>query len=303
MRFATFVELNDKKQSHNGGRTRFVATLMFTLLGLGADAAVSAEAEFIIGVLPRHAPAQTVEMYIPLAAYLSRELGINVKVETAADFKSFWAAVVAGRYRLVHYNQYHYVRAHKEFGHTVIAKNEELDRSAMGAAIVIRKDSGIKSLADLRGKKIIFGGDRQALMSYIIPTYLLRQAGMNAGDYREEFTPTPPNVALTVFFRRADAGGIADIALEMPFVREKIDVTQMTTLTKSEPVAYLPWAVRGDVPAAERERIQKLLLGVKTAPEGSKILKAAALTNLVRAVDEEYSFVRSVIKTVTSEQY
>jgi phosphonate transport system substrate-binding protein len=303
MRFARLFELNSKKQSRHGARMRQVATLMLTLLGSGAGAAVSAEAEFILGVLPRHTPSETAEMYRPLAAYLSHELGTTVKVETTADFKSFWTAVAAGRYRLVHYNQYHYVRAHKELGHTVIAKNEELNRSAMGAAIVIRKDSGIKSLADLRGKKIIFGGDRQALMSYIIPTYLLRQAGLNAGDYSEEFTPTPPNVALTVFFRRADAGGVADIALDMPFVREKIDVTQMVTLTKSEPVAYLPWAVRGDVPAAERERIQKLLLGVKAAPEGSKIFKAAVLTNLVSAKDEEYSFVRSVIKTVTSEQY
>jgi len=284
-------------------RARHLAAMCLTLVGLGVVAPAAADAEFIMGILPRHTPSETAEMYSPLAVYLSRELGTTVKVETTPDFKSFWAAVAAGRYRLVHYNQYHYVRSHKEFGYTVIAKNEELNRSTMGAAIVIRKDSGIKSLADLRGKKVIFGGDRQALMSYIIPTSLLRQAGLNAGDYREEFAPVPPNVAMAVFFKRADAGGTGDIVFDVPFVREKIDVTQMKTLAKSEPVAYLPWAVRGDVPAAERERLQKLMLGVKTSPDGNKILQSAVLTNLVGAVDEEYNFVRSVIKTVTNEQY
>ena len=290
-------------RQHCGSRVRYLAAICLALASLGTFASAAADAEFIMGILPRHTPSETAEMYSPLAAYLSRELGSTVKVETTPDFKSFWAAVAAGRYRLVHYNQYHYVRSHKEFGYTVIAKNEELNRSTMGAAIVIRKDSGLKSLADLRGKKIIFGGDRQALMSYIIPTYMLRQAGLNAGDYSEEFAKVPPNVAMAVFFKRADAGGTGDIVFDVPFVREKIDVKQMDTLAKSEPVAYLPWAVRGDVPAAERERLQKLLLGVKTSPDGNKILQSAVLTNLVGAADEEFNFVRSVIKTVTNEQY
>jgi len=303
MYFSVFSRLNAQGLSRAGKRVRSWVVVCLTLIGVGAVAPAGADAEFIMGVLPRHTPSETVEMYSPLAAYLSGELGRTVKVETTADFKSFWTAVAAGRYQLVHYNQYHYVRSHKEFGYTVIAKNEELNHSTMGAAIVVRKDSGFKSLRDLRGKKVIFGGDRQALMSYIIPTYLLRQAGLNAGDYSEEFAPIPPNVAMAVFFRRADAGGTGDIVFDVPFVREKIDVTQMATLAKSEPVAYLPWAVRGDVPAAERERIQKLMLSVKTSSGGNKILQAAVLTNFVGAVDQEYDFVRSVIKAVTGEQY
>jgi phosphonate transport system substrate-binding protein len=303
MHFSVFSKLSVQQLTCVGRRVRSWAAVFLTLMGSGAGVSASASPDFILGVLPRHTPSETVEMYGPLAAYLSRELGQTVKVETTADFKSFWTAVAAGRYQLVHYNQYHYVRSHKEFGYTVIAKSEELNHSTMGSAIVVRKDSGFKSLGDLRGKKVIFGGDRQALMSYIIPTYLLRQAGLNAGDYSEEFAPIPPNVAMAVFFRRADAGGTGDIVFDVPFVREKIDVMQMATLAKSEPVAYLPWAVRGDVPAAERERIRKLMLSVKTAPGGNKILKAAVLTNFVSAADEEYDFVRNVIKAVTGEQY
>jgi phosphonate transport system substrate-binding protein len=139
--------------------------------------------------------------------------------------------------------------------------------------------------------------------SYVAPTYLLRKAGLRSGDYREEFAVNPPNVAMAVFFRRAPAGGIGDIVFDIPFVREKIDVSQVMVIARSEQVAHLPWAVRGDVPPALRERIQRVLTNMKGDPDGDAILKAAALTNIVPAEDKEYNYVRRVVATVLNERY
>lgn len=280
------------------------SVLFLLLVTLAVNSPVIAEeSELVIGVFPRRSPSEMMEMFSPLADYLSRQLGRPVKLETAPDFRSFWEAVASGRYQLVHYNQYHYVRSHKEFGYMVVAKNEEVHKSTMAGAILIRKDSGITTLKDLRGKRIVFGGDRSALMAYIIPSYILHQAGLKKGDYQEEFALNPPNVALTVFFHRAEAGGTGDIVFDLPFVRDKIDVSKMKYLAVSQQVAQLPWAVRADMPVSERERIQKALLGIKTAEDGDNILKAAALTNLVPASDDEYNYVRQVIRTVTGERY
>lgn len=261
------------------------------------------DSTLIMGVLPRRTPSEMMEMYSPLAKHLSRELGRPVKLETTPDFRTFWEAVAAKRFNIVHYNQYHYVRSHKESGYQVIAKNEEANKSTMAGVLLVRKDSGFKSLQDLRGKRIIFGGDKQALMSYIIPTYLLREAGLKKDDYIEEFAVNPPNVALTVFFRRADAGGLGDIVFKTAFVTDKIDITKIEYLAQGEQVAHLPWAVREDMPVAEREHIQKILLGVKTSADGPRLLKAAALTNLVVAEDAEYNIIRKIISTVSGEKY
>ena len=282
---------------------RFVTTLIVMAEMVIASPVSAANAELIMGVLPRRNPSEIVGMFNPLAQHLSRELGRPVKLETAPDYRSFWEAVAAGRYHLVHYNQYHYVRSHKKFGYHVIAKNEEAHRSTLAGALVVRKDSALKSLQGLRGKKIVFGGDKQALVSYILPTYLLRQAGLKQGDYSEDFAQNPSNVALTVFFHQADAGGIGDNVFETKAVRDKVDVAQMAHLVTGEPVAHLPWAVRADVPMVERLRIQQILLRVKDAPNGENILKAGALTGLVIAEDSEYNAVRRIIKAVTGENY
>ena len=299
----------------NGGRRRSAGRSMSRLVlmlltggalmltGFPAAAGDDYDKSLILGVFPRRNPTEMIEMFRPLADYLSKALGRPVKIETTPDFPSFWRAVAARRYQLVHFNQYHYVRSHKELGYQVIAKNEEAHRSTMAGVIVVRKDGGIQSLTDLRGKTIVFGGDRQALVSYIIPTFLLREAGLKPGDYREEFAVNPPNVVLAVFFRRADAGGSGDIVLDMPFVRDKADVNKLMYLKSSERVAQLPWAVRADVTPAERARIQKALLGLKSAAGGREILEAASLTGIVPATDKEYDYVRKVIRTVTAERY
>lgn len=290
------------------GRRRVIgvaaAVALSMLAAAGAlPAAPESDGELILGVFPRRNASELVGMFGPLAEHLARELDRPVRLETTPDFDSFWKAVGERRYHIVHYNQYHYVRSHKQQGYRVIAKNEEDGRSTIAGVIVVRRDSGIRRLQDLRNRKIVFGGNEHAMGSYIMPTYMLRRAGLGPGDYRAEFALNPPNVALAVYFRQADAGGSGDIVFNMPFVRDKVDVSQMMNLATSAPMPHLPWAVRADLPAAERDRIQRALLAVRDAPDGPRILRAAVLTDLVAATDGEYDAVREVIFAVNGERY
>jgi phosphonate transport system substrate-binding protein len=279
------------------------AAILLMLLWLCPCLSSAAESPLLVGIFPRRNPSEMVEMFTPLADYLSHKLGRPVKLETTPDFNSFWEAVAAKRYQLVHYNQYHYIRSHKQLGYQLIAMNEEAGKSLIAGVIVVRGDSSIRTLAELRGRTILFGGNKHAMNSYVTPTYLLRQAGLQAGDYQEEFASNPPNVALGVFFKRAIAGGIGDIMYDTPFVREKIDVNKLVTLAKSPAVPHLAWAVRGDVPAPLRERIQQALLEVKQAANADHILQAAALSNIVAATDSQFDSVREVVATVMGERY
>jgi phosphonate transport system substrate-binding protein len=274
-----------------------------TLLGMFPGALFCADEPLVIGVFPRLNPSEMVERFSPLADYLGQELKRPVKLETTTDFNTFWEAVTAKRYQLVHYNQYHYVRSHKQYNYQIVAMNEEAGKSLSSGVIVVRKDSGLSSLAALRGQKIIFGGNNQAMLAYVAPTYLLRQAGLKPGDYQEEFTSNPPNVALAVFYKQAIAGGIGDIVFDSPFVNDKIDTSKLTILAKSPVVAHLPWAVRSDVPVKLREQIRKALLGVKQSANGDKILKSAGLSNIVSATDGQYDYVREIIANVMAEKY
>jgi len=276
------------------------------LLALGAlllSPLANADGDLVMGVFPRRDAIETTRMFTPLAQHLTQVLGRTVRIETAKDFDSFWQGVTQKRYDLVHFNQYDYAKSHKEYSYQVILKNVEFGADTIAGALLVNKDSGINSLADLKGKKIVFGGGRTAFLAYIVNTHVLRKAGLRSGDYVEEFAKSPPNAVLATYFGQASAGGAGTGVLEQPLIKSKIDVTKMKYLVTSEPYANLPWAVRGDMPVERRQRIQSALADLSSSAEGRDILAKAALTGLVAATNAEYDAARRIIREVLNEKY
>ena len=94
--------------------------------------AVLARKSFLkMGIFPRRNPKATYLMFTPLANILSRQLGINVVLQTTKDFASFWRNVENQRYDLVHFNQYHYLVANKYYGYQAVAMLEETGSSTI----------------------------------------------------------------------------------------------------------------------------------------------------------------------------
>ncbi len=256
-----------------------------------------------MGVFPRRNATVTFQLFRPLADYLSTQLGREVKLITTKDFKSFWDSVEQQRYDLVHYNQYHYVVSQKKFGYQVILKNEEFGESTIAGAIIVRKDSGITSMQDLKGKKIIFGGGPKAMQSYIVATYLLRWGGLLAGEYEEAFAKNPPNAILSAYYGQAAAAGSGDKVLNLEVVKQHIDIKEMNVLARGAQLPHLPWAVKAAIDSTLRDKIQHLLSHLNDTAEGRQLLNSAHLTALVPATDAEYNSHRSIIRTVYGNDY
>lgn len=283
---------------------RAVLWVLLVTLGVGCPTPTQADdSALTMGVFPRRNATETVRLFSPLAQHLAEQLGREVRLETAHNFAAFWQGVTEQRYDIVHYNQYHYVRTHQQLGYQVIAKNEEFGESTIAGSLVIRNDRGIKSIQDLKGKKIVFGGGPKAMQSYIVATYLLRQAGLKSGDYSEEFAKSPPNAILAAYFDQAAAAGAGDKVLQLPVVTRKVDTTKLTYLARGQQHAHLPWAVKGSTTPTLRKKIQKILVDLDKTENGRQILTTAKLTSLRAATDREYDPHRRVIQEVLNESY
>jgi phosphonate transport system substrate-binding protein len=256
----------------------------------------SAEDPLVMAIFPRRNAAATITLFKPMAAYLSRQLGREVKLVTTRDFPSFWKGVVTNQYDIVHYNQYHYIKSHADYGYEVILKNEEFGQSLIAGALVVRKDSGINTLQDLKGKKILFGGGPKAMQSYIVTTLLLRRAGLMQGDYQELFAKNPPNACVAVFHKHADAAGTGDLIVDFPAIQNRINTDEIRFLALSKKMEQLPWAVKGGMDTALRIKIQSILSTLKDSGEGRSVLKQAKLTNLLTVENAHYDIHREVIK-------
>jgi phosphonate transport system substrate-binding protein len=222
-------------------------------------------------------------------------------MELSPDFDSFLKNLKQRRYDLVHLNPFDYLSAHTDLAYDALVQNEEFGEATIRGAIYVRHDSGIRELSELKGKVILFGGGPRAMMSYIVPTYLLQKAGLSKDDYKASYAINPPNAVLATYLKRADAGGAGEVVRRLPVVSKKIDVSQLDIIAVSEPLPHLPWAVKREMPVEIKQRLQDLLVGLKQSEEGRKILKQAHLSALNRVDDEDYDAHRAIVDSVYGE--
>jgi len=258
-------------------------------------------ADVTMGIFPRRPAAKTVKFFKPLAKKLSEELGEPVKISVEKNFKKFWKGVQNNKYDIVHYNQYHYLLSKKSSGYKVFLVNEEFGSSRIKGALTVRNDSGINTIADLKGKTLLFGGGKKAMGSYIAPTWTLQKAGLKAGtDYTVKFSKNPPSAVIGVFNKAADAAGSGNVILKVGAVKKKADVSELKILVESEDFIHLPWAAKSDFPDDKLQKISKVMSNLKaTNPD---ILKSAKVTNFIPATDADFESARNIVKEVTGEE-
>lgn len=281
--------------------TRTLAVLI-TAAGLALAAPVALACQLVLGVFPRWTATETFERFTPLAADLGRLLDCGVKMETTKDFASFGAAIAEGRYDLVHYNPVQHVRANQRFGYRAILMNEEGGERHLTGVIAVPKDSPVKRLAELRGKTILFGGDRDAMVTYVATTALLRRAGLKPGDYEERFALNPSQAILGLQHGRGDAATASAVFFSQPNFVSGLDPRAVRIIANTPPLPQLAWAVRRDMPAARAAKIQGALAGLVDTKAGRETLAQARLTRLWPAADVDFQRPLAMLRLLEGEQ-
>lgn len=270
--------------------------LFAVLLVMAAVGARASDAPLVLGVFPRLHASETTTRYGPMADHLSERLGRKVTLVASRDFEHFWTGVEEQRFDIVLYNQFHYIRSAKTY--QVIAHNKEFGKSTLAGALYARKDSNITSLAQLRGRTVLFGGGEDAMIGYIAPMYLLMKAGLTRNDINARFAVNPLNSVIGVFRKQADAAGSGDGAVEQPALQKAVNTDELVVLATSEQLLHLPWAVRRSMPAKLRETIQTSLVELENSEAGRKVLRSAVLTGIGRAEDKDYNPHRVMVRAV-----
>ncbi|MFW2439324.1 MAG: phosphate/phosphite/phosphonate ABC transporter substrate-binding protein [Arenicellales bacterium] len=277
--------------------------LVISSLFISDFSVLLADDVFKVGIFPRRSVDATLRMFTPLAEYLEEYLGREVSIDVPPDMPAFWSRLEKGDYDLVHLNQYHYVRANAKMGWQAILKNEEFGKDKLAGALWVLKDSDIKHIGDLRGKLIVFGGGDHAMVASVMTRDILLQAGLNDESFISMSTLQPLKSINSVYYKQADAAGIADMVVKFPSVRNKIDVGKLRILAKSKSLSHLPWAVRSDMKANEMEKIKNSLLSLNDSSKGKAVLKKAGMTGIRPVLDSDYDEHRLIIKRVLDEDY
>lgn len=244
----------------------------------------------IFHVIPRLDERSTRDQMQPLAAYLKRRLEVQINLNTHATMGDFEKSIYAERQpALINANPVQAIRLAKK-GYSIIAQQLPVKSpEGMRGIIIVREDSSIKNIMDLKGKRIAFGGNKNAFFASIVPKVLLIRKGL-AGKYNDVSEPGPvSDVIKRLRAGEIDAAGSGTMALHSRTLQNKYSVHKMRVIAESEPMPGLAWLLSNSVDADLRDEIKGLLLAYSSDAPGHAALRAGGISGMQPARLRDYS--------------
>ncbi|MGR8933631.1 MAG: phosphate/phosphite/phosphonate ABC transporter substrate-binding protein [Gammaproteobacteria bacterium] len=240
-----------------------------------------AEPLYIFGVHPLHNPKRLFQVYQPLVDYLNRHIqGAKIKLEASRNYAAFDAKLFSGYFHLALPNPYQTVTAAGK-GYRIYGKMGD-DRNFRGI-ILVRKDSALRTVADLKGKAVSYPAPT-ALAATMMPQWFLYTHGLDVmKDIENRYVGSQESSIMNVYLGQTAAGATwpppwQAFAKERPEVEEALEVKWETP-----PLLNNGLVARIDVPDEFVARLGQLLFTLHNHEEGRKILAAMELSRFEAA--------------------
>ena len=161
----------------------FVKPLVFLLAALAANLGYTAEPPLKLGVgLFQPDREKNDATYRPLAKYLEGKLGRTVELKTVDTWEGLAKSLAAGETDIALMGPWGYVLANNEAGAQAISTILYDDKPEYFAIFITHPGSGIKTVADLKGKTFAFG-DKGSTSGYLIPLHYFMTQGIDPESY------------------------------------------------------------------------------------------------------------------------
>lgn len=245
--------------------------------------------ELLFGSVAMDIPAVMHKRLKPLTQYLSEQLGRPVSLKLSPNMGAAIKEVADQQVDLAYLTPVAYLKAHAKGGAKIIAKTVTNGKASFQLMIVVKEDSPIKTVADLKGKRFAFG-DKRALLQ--------RAAVVGAGVKMEDFSNYQfighyDNIARAVLNGDFDAGILKDT------MAYQWQGKGLRILHASPDLPPYNVAAKGDIDDATLAKLKKAFLSLDANnPQHLKIIKALdkKYDGFAATSDAEYDVVRELIK-------
>jgi phosphonate transport system substrate-binding protein len=253
---------------------------------------IYAKETLILAVHPFLPQIELEKKFTPLAHYLSQKSGLEITLKIGSSYDEHIEYIGLNKVDIAYMGPVSYVKLVKLFAKKpILAKLEVNGQSYFQGNIIVRKDSSIKSIADLKGKRIALG-NMNSTMSFIVPHHLLHQASIFPKDkIKHQLLATHDDIALAVLSGDFDAGAVK------PATFKRYEKDGLKILTKTPKISEHLFVTSSKLPEKDIQNLQKILINMKNSSEGLAILQGikVGISAMVSAKDSDYSNLQKII--------
>lgn len=271
--------------------------LMTMLLCVGT--ALAARETIVIGVIPEQNLIRQMERYTPLCSYLGMKIGIPVEVRPVASYSRIYEKMRDGEIDAGFFGSFVYVMTRARIGIEPVARPLSLQGvSTYNGVTFVRKDSGIKKPADMRGKTIALV-DPATTAGCIAPKDYLREHGIDIDrDLRIIWKDSHDSVIAAVMQGQAQIGAAKNTFVQH-FRRTNRIFDERIIVMDERPKIPVPdnaLAVRGDMDPVVRRKIARALLNMHRDDVGKTVLASFGAARFVETRNSDYKSLYDLVK-------
>lgn len=257
---------------------------------LAFAAGAHAQAVLRVTTIPEEAATEQMRKFAPLAGYLEKQLGMKVEFTPVNDYPAAVEALVNRKVDLAWLGGFTHVQANIRSGGRIVPLAQREEDTRFQSVFIAKTDSGIKTLADMKGKQVSFGS-QSSTSGHLMPRSFLLQASINPEkDFaRIAYSGAHDATIASVVSGKVDAAAL-DITVWNKFVTEnKVDTKAVNVFYTTPGYFNYNWSVHADMPKALQDRIKAALLALSPAvPEQAEILRLNRATRYLETRPENY---------------
>jgi phosphate/phosphite/phosphonate ABC transporter binding protein len=249
-----------------------------------------------VAILPLYSAITLFERFDPLMRYLSQKTGYEFKLVIPKDFEDFFDTVERDEVQFSYSNPYIYIQLANRgylsaFANTIIEDSGDIFRGI----IITHRDSAIRTIEDLRGKRVMAVSYKSA-GGFLAQKLLLKENGIDVfSDLRLTEGKRQEEVILNVYRKNVDAGFVRESALDV--LKEEIDLNKIRIIVRTPYIANWPFAASRNTDRKIVEAVRKSLLDLTE----KHVLSAAKVVAFKAASDGDFDNLRKRIERYESK--
>lgn len=256
-----------------------------------------------IGVTPYLAPETIKASHAGMQAYLSRELKVPIEVTIGSSYDDVAERLKRGELDIVELSPYAYVRAKDLVSLTSLATVIADGSETTAGYIVVRDDSPVRELKDLKGASMGFV-DRASTPGYILPVKLLRDRGIDPATAfsRIEFFGNHEATLIAVLEKRIDAAATFQGAFTSLRRTRGVDPLSFRIIGKTPRTPRDIICASSSLPPEVAEAVKRALLRLSMGTrEGREVLRPLNINGFVEVDESHYDSIRAIARDIELE--
>ena len=203
----------------------------------------------------------------PIFGAIGQATGLAFDIKVGQSYSAVIEAMCNGAADIAWYGPASYLQAKARGCSELLALAVRNGESVYYSGIFARTDTGINSIADLKGKRIALG-DVNSTSSFAVPVAMMLAAGVNptrqAGAIN--MAGSHANVLKALAEGLVDAGGASFDSFEKAVNAKALDPSKVKVIAKSTPIPYPPLAIHPKVSDGVKAKLRDAFNNIDKLP-------------------------------------